>query len=118
MDSLVEHGQLNNVALLKLSGELDDVAAERLEQQIFEKALASGGRVVVDLSEVRYVQSPALGILLKMSRSMSRLGGGLALACADSNLTRLCHVTGLDLGFNMFDDVDSAVAFLTQREAS
>ncbi len=118
MNSVVDNARSNGIGFLELHGDLDDVAAESLEQAIFDKALKSDGRVVVDLSQVRYVQSPALGILLKMSRQMARLGGGLALVGADDNLTRLCHVTGLDLGLNMFADTSSAIGFLDRSQAS
>ncbi len=118
MDSLLEHTQDREVAVLALSGDLDDLQVESLEQRIFEKALVSGGRVVVDLADVRHVQSPALGVMLKMSRALGKLGGGLALANADANLTRLCHVTGLDLGLNLFHDLPSAITFLETRRGA
>ena len=61
-----------------------------------EGAVASGCRhIVLDLAQVVYADSSALGLLVWMDRMLQPMGGKLILAGADRNVTRVLELSGL-----------------------
>jgi anti-sigma B factor antagonist len=79
---------------VRLVGELDGAAAVELDGVCAQLAVAA--HVVVDLSEVTFVDSMGLRTLVTWHRSVSAAGGQLVLAGPRPAITRLLATTGLD----------------------
>jgi anti-sigma B factor antagonist len=78
-------------------GEVDLAAAPRL-WQVIEAALPDpGGRLVVDLAETTFLDSSALGVLVRALKRLRHHGGDLVLRHPSRNARRVFHLTGLDL---------------------
>ena len=78
--------------VIALSGELDLTSADQLDGAIRDAEETANGWIVVDLSEVSYIDSTALSVLLHAKR---RSDG--RFSCIPSNhdaVTRLLEVTG------------------------
>lgn len=80
--------------VVSLAGELDfasrDVAARALDA-----ASARGGRVVVDLSELTFLDAGGLGMFVAARRNASEYGGRLSVRRPTSTALRLFDLTGL-----------------------
>lgn len=59
-------------------------------------ALANKRHVVIDLSDVDFIDSAGLGALIGGIRRTRELGGDVALACPRPTLARLLRTTGID----------------------
>jgi anti-sigma B factor antagonist len=97
------------VELLELRGEIDlnekpNVTA-RLDPLIEKQSPA----IVVDLSEVSYVDSSGLAIFIDALQRIQRYGGKLVLAGLQSNVAMVFQIARLDKIFLIFDDRESAV---------
>jgi anti-anti-sigma factor len=57
---------------------------------------AAGGHVVLDLGDIRYVTSTALGTLIAFNRRVQSAGGRLALANVGTVILEILTVTRLD----------------------
>jgi len=78
-------------------GEVDLAAAPRL-WQVIEAALPDpGGRLVVDLAETAFLDSSALGVLVRALKRLRHHGGDLVLRHPSRNARRVFQITGLDL---------------------
>jgi anti-sigma B factor antagonist len=92
----VRSEQAGSATVVVCRGELDLYTAPELAAEL-EAAITAGARqVVVDLTGASFVDSTAIGALL---RSRARLGarfGTLALVCSDAAVLRAFEVTGLD----------------------
>jgi anti-sigma B factor antagonist len=76
-------------------------------------ALAEPGRqtrLVVDFTNVNFLSSIALSMLLKLRRRADVYGGEVVLAQVRSEVMRLFRITRLDKLFLTFDSVEEAVA--------
>lgn len=76
-------------------------------------ALAEPGRetrLVIDFTNVNFLSSIALSMLLKLRRRADVYGGEVVLAHVRSEVMRLFRITRLDKLFLTFDSVDDAVA--------
>jgi anti-sigma B factor antagonist len=76
-------------------GELDLAAAPDLRAAI-ETALEAGAhRLVVDLGEVTFIDSTAIGVLLSTRERLRRSGGSFELVCCEPNVLRVLEIVGL-----------------------
>jgi anti-sigma B factor antagonist len=91
-------------------GELDAYTVASFREALGE--LATKPRVVIDLSEVPFMDSAGLGALIGGIRRAREHGGEVAVACSRPTLTRLLHTTGFDRIVPVTDTLDAAVAAL------
>jgi anti-sigma B factor antagonist len=90
-----------------LGGELDLYNADEVRTVLAEAIDGGTSSIVVDLAEVEFVDSTALGVLLE---ARSRLGAeGLALAGPRLEIRRALEVSGLDRHLAVHDSVDQAL---------
>jgi anti-sigma B factor antagonist len=78
--------------LLQISGELDINARDDLRATIV--AALAVGDVVVDLNEVTFIDSEALGALIDGFNESRRVGAGLRLVNAHGIVERVLTVSG------------------------
>jgi anti-sigma B factor antagonist len=102
-----------DVVLLTVDGELDTLTAPRLAAELdaaLDVALAEGATVVVDLSEVTFLASSGLAVLVEGARRAAPSPGRLHLVVASRAVTRPLEVTGADTLFPTHADVAAALA--------
>lgn len=75
-------------------GEFDVATCSELAD-VIESELGSGTIVVVDLSEVAYMDSSCLNVLIRARRHQAELGGSFAVQRPSHTAQRLLEVTGL-----------------------
>ncbi len=98
----------NGAVVVHLAGELDLYNAEEIRVALAEAIASHPRRVVIDLSEVEFVDSTALGVLLE---ARSQLGQeSLRLAAPQLGTRRALQVSGLDRHLSLHDTVDDALA--------
>ncbi len=75
-------------------GELDAYTVSQFRESLAE--LAASPRLLIDLSDVPFMDSAGLGALIGGIRRAREAGGDVAVACSRPTLTRLLHTTGFD----------------------
>lgn len=95
--------------VVKAAGDLDLATADRLRETL--EALIAGRytRLVVDLTEVPFVDSTGLGALVSGLRASARAGGSLKLAAPGEAVMRVLTLTRMDRLFDVCDSVDDAL---------
>lgn len=81
----------------------------------FERALAeAGGRIVLDLTRLSYLDSAGVGAVVSCSKHAASSGAVMKVALQRSGpVRRIFEITQLERGFEIFDDADSAAASFT-----
>lgn len=102
--------QPGSYALCRPIGELDAYTVGEFREAL--SGLASSARLLIDLSEVPFMDSAGLGALIGGIRRAREAGGDVAVACSRPTLTRLLHTTGFDRIVSVTETVDGAVAAL------
>lgn len=82
----------NNKLLVTLTGRLDTMTAPDLEKEL-EKSLDSASSLVLDLTELEYISSAGLRILLFAQKSMSGKEG-MKLKGVNDTVQEILDVTG------------------------
>jgi anti-sigma B factor antagonist len=80
---------------LALSGELDVVSSPQLEQRLNELLAESHARVILDLSELAFVDSAGVSALIKARRQAELNGRTLVLARPTEQVHRVFALVGL-----------------------
>jgi anti-sigma B factor antagonist len=112
----IESEHRDGVDIVRLSGEFDLSAADLL-QQAFDGVDSRSRLVVVDLSEVRFFDSTALGLVVGLRRQLLSSGGRLALVVDGPEAVRVFQISGLDRIFSLTRSLDEAVALLSDSGA-
>lgn len=95
-------GPLDGVVVLEVGGEVDFYSAPELKA-VLERALDEGiVRLVVDLTEVSFIDTSGIGVLVAGLRRVRPSGGSMALVCIDKNIRRLFEITALDRVFSIY----------------
>lgn len=95
--------------VVRLGGELDLWNAEELRATLLACCTEQPARLVVDLSEVRFVDSTALGALIEArSRLLDRRA--FMLAAPQLETRRALEVSGLDRHFALYATAAAALA--------
>lgn len=85
----------------------DEVGPKMVE--IVSDAILDGAKTfVVDLSDVRYISSSGIGLLITMLTKMRNSGGELYLTSPSEHVKKLLIITKLNNIFSVFDTVETA----------
>jgi anti-sigma B factor antagonist len=95
--------------VVSLTGELDLYNADEVRGALLDACGQEPGLLVVDLEEVRFIDSTALGVLIE-ARSKLADRSGFRLASPGLETRRALEVSGLDRHFLVFDTVTEALA--------
>ncbi|WP_432971913.1 STAS domain-containing protein [Dactylosporangium sp. CA-233914] len=104
-------GTIGGHGVVHAEGELDVGNAPQLREAV-NAALDAQPTLVVDLSNVSFMDSVTLGVLIGAFNRSREAGGGLAVVCTDERVRRIFRITGLDMVFALHGTVESAVAAL------
>jgi anti-sigma B factor antagonist len=100
--------RVGEARLVRLGGELDLYNAQDVRETLFEACSDSPQRVVVDLGEVEFIDSTALGVLIE-ARSRMNDGRAFLLAAPGLETRRALKISGLDHHFAVHDTVPAAL---------
>lgn len=108
---LVSTERLDGLPLVIVSGEIDHGSSGTLQTEL-DPVLDEGATIILlDLSDVTYIDSGGISVLLSAVRRL-RNEGWLAAVNPNANVRRLFEIVGLkaDQGFRLFDDREAAAA--------
>lgn len=105
----ITRAQAGHVATLTLAGRLTVTDTPGRLKAEAAAAIAEGATaVILDLTQVPYIDSTRLGELIATQITVSRQNGRLALVCPTQRITALLKLAGLDGVFETFPSVDAA----------
>ena len=112
--STLNHEVLGSALVLKPSRRIDSSSAKAFEDEA--TALVEGGpkQVVIDASDLDYISSAGLRVILTTAKKAKAGGGGLTIACAKANVKEVLAVSGFDSIFGLHDSVEMAIAALSR----
>ncbi len=113
MDVSVSRRPDGDVPVVAVSGEVDVYSAPALKDSLTSLLQSGAHSVVVDLTEVAFLDSTGLGALVEARAATSEAGGSLPLVCSQERILKLFTITGLDSVFAIHRSVDDAVDSLS-----
>ena len=90
--------------LISVSGRLDQNQTIELELALQELVDEGHINLLIDLSEVSYINSGGLRCLVTLWRQTRQHGGNLTLCGLNTRLTEVFAIVGFEKVFDIFDD--------------
>lgn len=98
--------------MVRLTGEHD--IASRSDVTAALQAAGDNPRVIVDLTEVDYLDSTTIEEIARAIRRVRALGGKLAVIAPNERLVGMLSIAGLTGGARIVDTIDDAHAVLAR----
>jgi anti-sigma B factor antagonist len=106
--------EAGNVTIIDLSGKLMGGCDADVFRDMIHELLEKGRRqVIVNLSEITWVNSTGVGILITGYTTLRKNKGDLRLLNVSKKIQSMLYVTKLNLIFECFEDERAAVASFT-----
>lgn len=97
------------------SGRLDAIQSSGLEKSLLAQIEAGHKWLILDLSEVDYISSAGLKVLVSVWQRVRDQKGDLALAALKPRVREVLEMIGLDLVISIVDTPDQARAYFASR---
>ncbi len=108
-DFEVSHSDEAGVPHLTVRGEVDVATSPALQRSLAELVERRPELVVADLTEVSFIDSTGLGVLVDAVQSIRAGGGDLRLVVTQPQIIKLLELTGLDEVFSVASSARDAV---------
>lgn len=109
MNISIDITELDQELQVKLTGEIDAYTAPQLRESLLPSAEKAGMKMVIDLSEVSYMDSTGLGVFVGLFKKMRENDGNLILIGLTERLKRLFDITGLADVMDINTEVEGGV---------
>lgn len=101
-----------SVPILELKGRFDAHMVSEVRARLNSIIERGDPRIAVDLSEVHFLDSAALAVLVHGMKGCRQHGGDLVLCGMQAPVRIIFELTRLDRAFSCWPDLESAVEFL------
>ena len=109
----------DDVVVARLTGELDISVAERTGREIADAVPSSALGVVVDMSELEFMDSSGVSMLFSLARQVGSHRQQLRVVAPPGRpVSRVLQIVEFGRAAPVDDDVDSAVAEIATQRAS
>ena len=100
--------KVGQACVVRLGGELDLYNAPIVRDSLMDACADSPERVIVDLGEVEFIDSTALGVLIEARTTLNN-GRAFLLAAPGLETRRALEISGLDRHFSVHETVPEAL---------
>ena len=109
----------DGVPVIDLGGRLVFGDETKVLRKTVKDAIESGdANIVLNLSDLAYVDSGGIGTLVGLYTSARAAGGDLKLACPNSRVRHVLEITRLMTILSVFESEEQAIADLRKRAAA
>jgi anti-sigma B factor antagonist len=108
--------ETDNYTLCRPSGEIDAYTVGSFREALTN--LAESERLLIDLSDVPFMDSAGLGALIGGIRKVREAEGAVAVSCDRPALIRLLHTTGFDRIVPVTESLEDGVEALDEQQGA
>lgn len=110
MDIQVSDG--DGISIIALTGNFDIASAKPFDEELTALADAGNNKIVLDFSEVGFIASTGLRVLLKAAQRVKVDEGALVVCCVGQTVADVFSMTGFDTILAIYETRESAVEAL------
>ena len=109
----IETNEENGIVRFIFEGRLDAVSSETAESDLMA-AITEGGRYLYDLSDMTYISSAGLRVLLATSKQIQRMQGRFVMCAASANVRHILDISGFASIFQLVETLEEGQQYLSQ----
>jgi anti-sigma B factor antagonist len=103
----------NDIRMIKLIGKLDIIGTGEIETKFTGHCAGEKVRVIVDLSEVSFLASIGIRLLMLTAKSVTKRGGKMVIVKPIPDVQHVLEVTGIPAIIPIYSSFESAETILT-----
>ena len=104
--------EMNGIVVVALQGRLDTNTSVTLEEELLNLAGEKSRRIVVDLSELDFISSSGLRVLLTAGKKSKGVNGRIVLCALTDHVKQVFDVAGFTMLFSLYPSQEEAVKSL------
>jgi anti-anti-sigma factor len=98
----------NDVLIIRADGGLNSANANEFVDNLGRLIEAGQTKIIVDCTQLEYLSSYGLGVLVRLHSKLAKRGGDVKLACVKGLIKQVLNVTHLNSLFEIYPDVNRA----------
>jgi anti-sigma B factor antagonist len=102
----------NKIRLIKMIGRLDITGVSAIENKFTGYCAGENPRVLVDLSDIKFLASIGIRLLILNAKSISGRGGRMVLINPSQEVRSILEITGVPAIIPIYDGLESAETVL------
>jgi len=106
----------NQTRIVTIAGNVDALTAGEVTQYLNGRIHAETKQIILDLSQVDFMSSAGLRVILTALKASRKLGGDLYLAGAQPSVERMLKVSGFTSILKTFPTVEAAVVEFSSQD--
>jgi anti-sigma B factor antagonist len=113
--------EISNVTLIQVEGRIDHTTAKDFETRLLPQLEGCSGetkKILLDFSEVNYISSAGLRVLMIAAKQCKKQNGKMVLAALQPMIQEIFHISRFDTVFEVFPTVKSAMETISATAAA
>jgi len=105
----IETQEHKRVVVVTVEGRIDSATASEFEDALNEFTKQGKNNIVLDLSEVDFISSAGLRVLVTARKAVKSAGGDIVFADSSEQVLETLEIAGLDVLFEHYPDREKAI---------
>ena len=99
----------NDITCLRIEGCLDASNSSVAEKSVLDTVAAEGANMIIDLSELQYISSAGLRVILVVAKDIKTKNGKIVLCSMTDSVRKVFEISGFTSIFDIQDNVEAAL---------
>lgn len=104
----------DGIPVIAISGDVDLASSPKLREHLKSKTSEKCSKLLLDFSDVSYIDSSGLATLIEYFQAAQSFGGKLAISNLSPRVRNVFEIVRLEQIFSLHPDVPSAVSALNE----
>lgn len=105
----IQHKMENGVLIIKINGRLDAATSPSADETIKKTMEEDRNRLLFDLSDLEYLSSGGLRVILSAAKEIKRRNGKVALCCLNQYVDEIFEVSGFKSMIPVKDSLEAGI---------
>ena len=102
--------QKEGVSIFNLQGRIDASNSNQIHEKIMDEIESGASNIVINFSDVSYISSAGLRILVYTSKTMKKKSGTLSICAMSKNIEKIFQISGLMGLFDVHSNLESSLS--------
>ena len=105
----ISQSQKNDIIVLAIEGRLDTLTSNTLQESLQGLINSSRHQILIDCTELQFISSSGLRVLLSAAKQLSSQKGKIALCALKDRIREVFDIAGFTALFSIFSDAEEAL---------
>ncbi len=105
----IKEDKQGKAIILTIEGRLDSSTSSTLEKKLISMIEDGGKDIILDFTDMDYISSAGLRVLLMAAKMVGKVGGRVVLAALSSNVKEVFDIAGFTNIFTIFASLEEAI---------